>query len=194
MNIGICVEDIVIAGGIKLLLDTNPLADKYPGISQISSHLLTSEKADYDFVICCEKSADHQCVSIDRKKLVLLLGDESVEQIPQRVKENFGAILLKKELQSNLIVAVYNLWEENRYFSPGITVSLIANTNAISAVLSEREYQIARLINKGCKSSEIAEKLFLSITTVATHRKNIFKKLDVHSAEQLRGLFEKEGM
>lgn len=51
--------------------------------------------------------------------------------------------------------------------------------------LSSRETEVAQLIIKGKTSSEIADILFLSPHTVHTHRKNIFKKLDVHSPIEL---------
>ena len=51
--------------------------------------------------------------------------------------------------------------------------------------LSPREIEIIHFIKKGKASKEIAENLFLSIFTIETHRKNIFKKLNVTSAGQL---------
>jgi DNA-binding NarL/FixJ family response regulator len=47
--------------------------------------------------------------------------------------------------------------------------------------LSKREIEIISLIKKGYSSKEIAGKLFLSGFTVETHRKNIFRKLQVSS-------------
>lgn len=47
--------------------------------------------------------------------------------------------------------------------------------------LSEREIDVLLLISKGLKNDEIAEKLFLSVSTVKTHTRNIFIKLDVRN-------------
>lgn len=44
-------------------------------------------------------------------------------------------------------------------------------------LLSSRETEIVQLIAEGNANKEIAEKLFLSIHTIRTHRKNIIKKL-----------------
>jgi len=52
-------------------------------------------------------------------------------------------------------------------------------------ILTTRETEIAQLIIKGKTNPEIAETLFLSPHTVHTHRKNIFKKLNVHSPLEL---------
>lgn len=51
--------------------------------------------------------------------------------------------------------------------------------------LSQREKEIVICVVKGMTNKEIAEKLFLSIHTVITHRRNINKKLQIHSAAGL---------
>ena len=47
--------------------------------------------------------------------------------------------------------------------------------------LSTREVEVLSLIAKGLKNKEIADKMFVSISTVNTHTKNIYKKLDVRN-------------
>lgn len=49
-------------------------------------------------------------------------------------------------------------------------------------LLSEREKEIVACVAKGLSNKEIAEYLFLSINTVTTHRRNIAKKLSIHSS------------
>lgn len=51
--------------------------------------------------------------------------------------------------------------------------------------LSSREKEIISLVVKGLTNQEIADKLFLSIHTVITHRRNIARKLEIHSATGL---------
>lgn len=53
------------------------------------------------------------------------------------------------------------------------------------ATLSKREQEILKLSAQGKSSPEIAEKLFISIATVETHRRNLKKKLNVHSSYEL---------
>lgn len=63
--------------------------------------------------------------------------------------------------------------EENNYFNQSVSQ------------LSQREKQVALLISVGKSDKEIAAELHLSPATVATHNKNIFKKLGVHSRVEL---------
>ena len=51
--------------------------------------------------------------------------------------------------------------------------------------VSSREKEIIALVAKGLTNKEIAEKLFLSVHTVITHRRNIARKLEIHSATGL---------
>ncbi|MDE5886096.1 MAG: response regulator transcription factor [Muribaculaceae bacterium] len=51
--------------------------------------------------------------------------------------------------------------------------------------LSNREKEIISHVVRGLTNQEIADKLFLSIHTVITHRRNIARKLEIHSATGL---------
>lgn len=51
--------------------------------------------------------------------------------------------------------------------------------------LSQREKEIVICVVKGMTNKEMAENLFLSIHTVITHRRNISRKLQIHSAAGL---------
>lgn len=51
--------------------------------------------------------------------------------------------------------------------------------------LSEREIEILELLAEGLSSPQIADRLFLSVHTVRTHRKNIIKKLGLAGGYEL---------
>jgi DNA-binding CsgD family transcriptional regulator len=50
--------------------------------------------------------------------------------------------------------------------------------------LSDREYEVLTLLNQGCSNQEIADRLYISLSTVKTHISNIFLKLDVKRRTQ----------
>lgn len=47
--------------------------------------------------------------------------------------------------------------------------------------LTPREYEVLQLMVKGHSNAEIAESLFLSLSTIKTHASNLFVKMDVSS-------------
>ena len=50
--------------------------------------------------------------------------------------------------------------------------------------LTNREYDVLQLLTKGNSNAEIAEHLFLSLSTVKTHVSNVFVKMEVKSRSQ----------
>ena len=50
--------------------------------------------------------------------------------------------------------------------------------------ISQREFEVLRLISKGHSNKEIAEELFISISTVKSHTSSLFEKLDVRRRTQ----------
>jgi ATP/maltotriose-dependent transcriptional regulator MalT len=50
--------------------------------------------------------------------------------------------------------------------------------------ISKREYEVLELIAQGLSNQEIADKLFVSVSTVKTHAANIFAKLDARRRTQ----------
>ena len=51
--------------------------------------------------------------------------------------------------------------------------------------LSDREREVIRLVAMGLSNKEIAERMFIAVNTVMTHRRNISRKLDIHAAAGL---------
>ena len=58
--------------------------------------------------------------------------------------------------------------------------------------LSKRESDVVALLDEGWRAAAIADKLVLSVSTVKNHMRSIYKKLGVHSQEELRHLIEEE--
>lgn len=57
--------------------------------------------------------------------------------------------------------------------------------------MTKRESEVLTLLAKGASVSHIEEKLFISSSTVATHMKHIYQKLNVHSRKELYDLVER---
>jgi two-component system, NarL family, response regulator LiaR len=63
--------------------------------------------------------------------------------------------------------------------------SFVLNTSLVAQLeLSKREMEILNLMAQGLSNQEIAETLFVSLSTVKTHSQNLFSKLDVKRRTQ----------
>jgi len=58
----------------------------------------------------------------------------------------------------------------------------LANDIKIALVLSTTELRVASLIRNGMSNQEIAKHLYITLSTVKTHRRNIRRKLDLHNS------------
>lgn len=84
--------------------------------------------------------------------------------------------------RTEIIEAVYASALGNIYYCGAAKVVLSADENQPektddNSQLSQREIEIVRLIAEGLTNKDIADKLFISVHTIKTHRKNIIKKL-----------------
>ena len=72
----------------------------------------------------------------------------------------------------------------------------LSDTKEVSAysLLSGREREVLQLLAEGKSTREIAEKLFVSVKTVETHRKQIMNKLDIRSIAELTKYAIREGL
>uniref|UniRef100_UPI003782F03B LuxR C-terminal-related transcriptional regulator n=1 Tax=Piscinibacter sp. TaxID=1903157 RepID=UPI003782F03B len=60
--------------------------------------------------------------------------------------------------------------------------------------LGRREKAVLKLLAEGVRSSEIAERLNIAPATVEVHRRNIMRKLDLHSVAELTRYAVREGI
>jgi two-component system, NarL family, response regulator NreC len=104
--------------------------------------------------------------------------------------------VLKEAADDELVQAVRSAAAGDTYLQPALGAKLAAEPESAASDLSKRETDVLRLIALGHTNAEIAEKLFISVRTVETHRAHIQQKLGVSSRAELvqsalsRGLIE----
>jgi len=125
------------------------------------------------------------------------LKDIIIQYYPEKENDLLNAVLFdiincEQDLNSHCLVedklfvpAVERLEKEVRSQTPLHPVA--APTNSLQAedklgTLSEREKEIIACVAKGMSNKEIADSLCLSVNTVTTHRRNITKKLQIHTS------------
>ena len=127
-------------------------------------------------------------------KIVVLLDIDNEEKLLKVLQFQLEGYILKKVSKEELIHAADCVYKGERYFSKEINHFVMTNMfepqNGTSQkkneeTLSEREQEILKLIVTVGSNKLIADKLFISENTVATHRRNIMKKLKVKNTPQL---------
>ena len=94
--------------------------------------------------------------------------------------------VLKEAADAELVQAVRSAAAGDTYLQPALGARLAAGDNGRQGdELSNRERDVLRLIALGHTNAEVAEKLYISIRTVESHRAHIQQKLRVSSRSQL---------
>ena len=93
--------------------------------------------------------------------------------------------ILKDAADSELVKAVRMAAEGSTYLQPELGARLAAEPPGPPDDLSEREFEILRLIALGHTNGEIADELYLSVRTVESHRSHIQQKLRMNKRSEL---------
>jgi two-component system, NarL family, response regulator NreC len=119
--------------------------------------------------------------------LTLMRGTRFIHKL---MKYNIQGYILKSAPIEELIQAIYTVEQGGTYFTKEIDIlakgddarnTVIIDSKKVDEILTKREQEILQLVCKEFSNAEIAEKLFLSVGTVETHRKRIIAKLGVNN-------------
>ena len=126
-------------------------------------------------------------------KVLILTVFEDDEKIFEAIKAGANGYLLKKDSPQKILDAIEAVSKGESPMNGMIAAKvldyfhqskkkalLLHDTN-----LTEREKEILHLLIKGISYKKIASDIFISIETVNSHIKNVYRKLDVHSRSEL---------
>ena len=119
--------------------------------------------------------------------LTLMRGTRFIHRL---MKFDIQGYILKSAPFEELLQAIETIAAGGTFYSKDVDITvkdddhrqtLIVDDKKIDEILTKREIEILKLVCKEYSNSEIAEKLFLSVGTVETHRKNLIAKLGVNN-------------
>jgi DNA-binding NarL/FixJ family response regulator len=117
---------------------------------------------------------------------VLVLSGQSEREFGKRVLQAGAAGFLRKATDTKEIIpAVERVLAGHKYVSADLAATILeqlqTRTGELHEALSRREFEVLRMFGGGLTSSEIAERLNVSIKTVSTFRSRILEKLRLQS-------------
>jgi two-component system nitrate/nitrite response regulator NarL len=116
-------------------------------------------------------------------KIIAFSMFDQTEAIQQMKEAGASGYIMKNSPLKKLIEAIRAVVSNETFFDDAIVVKDELTKENI--LLSAREKEILRLIGEGKTSNEIADVLFISKSTVDTHRKNILKKMNLYGKTDL---------
>ncbi|WP_426484843.1 response regulator [Flavobacterium sp. 2] len=124
-------------------------------------------------------------------KILIVSTHSNVKIISRLIRIGVNGYLLKNAEKSELLKAIHSIASGENYFSEETEEKHLANHLKIEkqvsvlTELSSREKEILVLIAHEYNTAEIAEKTFISLNTVNTHRRNLLSKLNAKNTAGL---------
>jgi len=135
------------------------------------------------------------CKQITRQypsvKVIAFTSFDDSNYVKQIFRSGAKGYLLKNSDKQTIVKAVETVMQNEEYMDEAIKKILLQESitgqrrSLFEVPLTKREKEILKLIAEGLSSQEIADKLFISLRTVETHRLNLNQKLDVKNTAGL---------
>jgi DNA-binding NarL/FixJ family response regulator len=178
-------------------------------LSAIADFQVAGEAANGDEALALVRSGDFDVALLDmsmpglsgidlikRLKLekpglrILVLSMHGEQQYAARaLKAGASAYLTKDSASEQLVGAIRKLATGGVYITDAAAASLVAGVTAADSPphtrLSDREYEVFRLLAEGRGPGEIAARLHVSVKTVSTHKSRILEKMKLGSTAEL---------
>jgi two-component system response regulator NreC len=115
--------------------------------------------------------------------VVILTMDDDPAFVQPAWAAGAAGYVLKEASRTELIRAIRTVGRGGRYLDPAIGGWALSQSE--DEVLSEREFEVLRLVALGYTNSEIAKRMYISPRTVETHRANLQSKLRLSGRPEL---------
>ena len=127
----------------------------------------------------------------EAKLPILMLSMHAEEQYAMRaIKAGASGYLTKESASDQLVSAIRKIYDGRKYISTGVAELLVTDIyhdddKHLHEYLSDREFEIFKLIIRGNSAKIIAANLSISDKTVSTYRSRILKKMNMKSTADL---------
>ncbi|OYW18503.1 MAG: DNA-binding response regulator [Sphingobacteriales bacterium 12-47-4] len=198
IRIIIADDHAIVRKGIKQLISEEYPSAEFGEAGDVETLIEYIIKKDWDVVICditmpgrSGLEALQQIKQIKPDLPVLIMSMHSEDQYALRVlKAGASGYLNKDTVHDDLIRALQTIRLGRKFITPSIAEKL-ANAlgydsqKKMHEFLSDREFDVFKMIAAGKSVSEIAEQLNLSATTISTYRSRILEKMGMKTNADL---------
>ena len=183
----------IVRDGLKRILAAHEDVDVAAEAASGDEAFALVKKNDYDVVVVDMSMPGLSGMDlikrlrIEKPKLrILVLSMHGEQQYAARaLKAGASGYLNKDSAAEMLLGAIRKIAAGGVHIGDAAAASLMASEKAPHEALSDREFEVLRLLVEGLGPTEIGEKLHLSVKTVSTHKTRILEKLNVGSTAEL---------
>ncbi|HKO45602.1 MAG TPA: response regulator transcription factor [Pyrinomonadaceae bacterium] len=188
----------VLRDGVKRIFEKQPGTATFGEAGRVQEALKLAREQDWDVVLLDLSLGGRSGLDVlkELKQLrpklpVLILSMHSEEQFARRAfKAGADGYVTKDSPRAELVRAIDKVIKGGTYVSPALAEKLVVDLRRGTEgppheTLSDREFEVMRLISSGKTVGEIAELLSLSSGTISTYRTRILEKMGMKTNAEL---------
>jgi DNA-binding NarL/FixJ family response regulator len=200
----------VMREGLRVLLEKQPnlkvvaeAEDGRAAVEMVKRHTPHVVVMDVGMPDLNGIEATRQVVALESPPRVIALSVHADRRyVVEMFKAGASGYLLKNCATDELVRAIDAVMAGQSFLSPGITNVVVdealhrgvESRRTAYTVLTRREREVLQLLAEGGTSKQIAAELNLAVRTIETHRREIMRKLDMHSVAALTKYAIREGL
>jgi DNA-binding NarL/FixJ family response regulator len=190
-------DHAVVRNGVKLIFAEDPQSASFGEAAAAQEAIQLVRESDWDIVLMDIALGERSGLellkdvkSIKPKLPVLMLSMHSEAQYARRAfKAGASGYITKDSSPEELARAIDKVASGGKYVSVTLAELLVSDLDDADKMpherLSDREFEIMRLLASGKTVSEIAGQLFLSIKTISTYRSRVLEKMGMRTNAEL---------
>lgn len=186
-------DHYMVIEGIRSLLQNEPSVEWAGHASTAASCLGFLQQQLPDIILMDISLPDMSGIDLcklvkEKYPSVFVIGLSTFNQqsfIQKMMTNGASGYVLKNASQHELMEAIEAVANGKTFFSDEAAAILRKVDNSTSPVITRREKEVLELLADGLTNNELAAKLFVSTTTVDTHRKNLLAKLKAKNTAEL---------
>lgn len=199
VRVALCDDHAIVRSGLRRILDAEHDLEVVGEAGSVREAVVLARAERPDVFVMdlglpdgsgITGTAEVRKASPATRVLVLTVHDD-VAYLRRAFEAGADGYMVKEAADVELVRAVRQVASGRQYVHPSLGAALLApdappaRLGGPGGKLSEREGEVLRLIALGLTNAEIAERLYLSVRTVETHRAHIHRKLDIRSRAEL---------
>ena len=199
-------DHVVVRDGVKKIFDEKPDEAVFGEASTVDEALQLIRERIWDVVVLDISLGQRSGLDVlqELKQLrpklpVLIFSMHAEEQYARRAfRAGAAGYITKGSSRAELVIAINKVISGDRYVSPALAEKLVFDMargadGPLHETLSQREFEVMRLLASGKTISEIAELLSLSDRTVSTYRVRLLEKMGMKTTVELTHYAVKNG-
>jgi two-component system nitrate/nitrite response regulator NarL len=195
----------VVRGGLRMLIESQPGFEVVGEAASSAEALPVISREDPDVILLDLLLRDESGLDLlpqitsggSKAKVLVLTGLRDPETHLNCVRFGARGLIQKEAAYEVLMKAIRRVHEGEVWFDRSMISTVLTDVlnqraakefdpeNAKLESLTDRERQVITLVSEGLRNKQIAERLFISDTTVRHHLTSIFSKLDVSDRLEL---------